>query len=157
MRRSLLCTLPFFAGCYTYATVSPEAARPGMSVRARVSGATAELVAPLIGSSDARLLDGRVIANGPDTMIVEVPTVMQASIGSTVETLHQRVALPRAAVYELETRRLDRMRTGALLGSAAVIIGVSVIKAIKSDPGKERVPVPPGGNDVRIPLLGLRW
>jgi hypothetical protein len=114
-------------------------------------------VAPLIGSADARQLDGTIVANGPDTMIVEVPTVMLASVGSSVETLHQRVALPRAAVYELETKRLDRMRTGALLGSVAVIAGVSVIKAVKSDPGKEKVPVPPGGNDLRIPVLWVRW
>ena len=90
-----------------------------MSVRARVSGATAEQVAPLIGSADARLVDGTIVSNGPDTMIVEVPTVMLASVGSSVETLHQRVALPHAAVYELETKRLDRMRTGAVVGGAA--------------------------------------
>ena len=144
IRRSLLSILPLLAGCYTYARMEPAAIRAGTTVRARVSSAAAERLAPLLGTTDTRLITGTLIDNGPDTMIVEVPTVMRAEVGSSMRTLHQRVSISRAELLEIETRQLDRLRTGAVAGSAAIIVGVVVIKAIKGDPGTER---PPGGGN----------
>jgi hypothetical protein len=156
MRRCLLSVLPLLAGCYAYAPIEPAAVRPGTSVRARVSGAGADRIAPLLGTSDARLLSGRLVDTHADTMIVEVPSVMQASLAGTIERLHQRVAIPRADLLQLETRRLDRFRTAAVAGSVAIIIGTIAVKALKNDPGGKGVPPGGGGNEARIPLLRLR-
>jgi hypothetical protein len=157
MRRSLLCVLPLVVGCYAYAPIEPTAVRPGISVRARVSGAGAERIAPLLGTANARLVSGRLIDTRADTMIVEVPTVVHAAVGSSLETLHQRVSIPRADLVELETRRLDRFRTAAVAGGVALVVGAVVIKSLDSDPGSDRPPGGGGGVDARLPLWGLRF
>jgi hypothetical protein len=85
-------------------------------------------------------------------MIVEIPTVMRAEVGSSVRTLYQRVSISRAELLEIETRQLDRFRTGAVAASAAVIVGAVVIEAIRGDPGSERPPGGGGGGDFRPPF-----
>jgi hypothetical protein len=156
MRRSAICVVPLVVGCYTYAPIEPARIQPGTSVRARVSGAAAERLAPLLGTTNARLVSGRLVDTRADTMIVEVPTVVQMTVGSSMETLHQRVPIPRGDVVELETRRLDRFRTAAFAGGVAFIVGTIAIKALKNDPGTDRPPGGGGGTDVRVPLWRLR-
>jgi hypothetical protein len=152
MRRFLLSVLPLLAGCYAYAPIEPGRVQPGTNVRARVSGAAADRLGPLLGTSDARLLSGRLLENRADTMIVEVPTITQASAGTSMESLHQRLSIPRAELLELETRRLDRWRTAALAGSVALVVGTVAIKALKNDRGTDRAPGPGGGAEIRVPL-----
>jgi hypothetical protein len=156
MRRSLLSVLPLLAGCYAYAPIEPLTVRPGVSVRARVSGAGADRIAPLLGTSNARLLSGRLVDTRADTLIVEVPTVMQASLAGVAEPLHQRVSIPRTDLLELETRRLDRFRTAAVVGSVAIVVGTIAVKAIRNERGGGGTPPGGGGNEARIPLLRLR-
>jgi hypothetical protein len=157
MRRSAIYLFPLLIGCYAYAPIEPVRVQPGTSVRARVSGARAERIAPLLGTSDARLLSGRLLENRADTMIVEVPTIMQTSVAGSVERLHQRVSIPRADLLELETRRLDRFRTAALAGSVAIIVGAFVINAINGEPGGGGVPGGGGPPESRAPLARLRF
>jgi hypothetical protein len=140
-------------GCYTYASVEPGAIRAGTSVRARVSATAADRLAPLLGTTDARRITGTVIDNGVDTIIVEVPTIARAEMGgSSGRPLHQRVSISRSELLEIETRTLDRFRTGALAGSAAIIVGAVVINAIKGDPGTEGPPGGGNGNEFRPPF-----
>jgi len=156
MRRIPVIFLPLLASCYTYAPIEPLQARPGMSVRARLSGATAEQVEPLLGISNARELSGRLIDFRGDTLIVEVPAVFRAEIGSSIQTLHQRIAIPRSGLYGLETQQLDRFRTTAAAVSSAVIVTALVVRAVRSGPGHE---APPGGGttDFRIPIWFLHF
>ncbi len=156
MRRTSLALVPLLTACYTYAPIEPVSARPGTNVRARVSGAAAAQLAPLLGTSDARLLAGRLLHNRADTLVVEVPTVMQTYIGGSPERLHQRVSIPRADLLELETRRLDRFRTAALAGTVAIIVGAIAVKALENDPGTGGPPRDGGGAEARIPLVRLR-
>ena len=135
---------PVLASCYTYAPMEPAALRAGTSVRARVSSTAADRLAALLGTTDTRLITGTLIENRADTIIVEVPTVTRADVGSSGRTLHQRVSISRGELVEIETRTLNRVRTGVVAGSVAVIVGAVVIKAIKGDPGTER---PPGGGN----------
>jgi hypothetical protein len=154
--RALLVLVPFLAACYTHAPIEPSALRPQTSIRARINAATAEQLEPLLGLSNARLLSGVVITTSPDTLIVEVPTGVRTEIGSSVQTLNQRVAIPRASIFELETRRIDRLRTGLLVGSASLIAGALIYGAVQGEPGNGG---PPGGgnpNELRIPLLRIR-
>ena len=119
-----------------------------MSVRARVSATTAQQIEPLIGVSDARLLSGILIAATADTFIVEVPSVIGAEVGSSIQTLHQRVSIPRSGLLELESRTLDRFKTTAVVGAAAVVIGGYVIKKAIIDPGKGTTPA--GGGPAEL-------
>ena len=154
--RRLLGLLPFLAACYTHAPIEPSAVRAHTSIRARVDAATAEQLEPLLGLEDARLLTGVVVAASPDTLIVEVPTSVRAEIGSSVQTLKQRVAIPRTSIFELETRRIDRLRTGLIIGSASIVVGALVFRAAVGGPGDED---PPGNgeiSEIRFHLLRFR-
>ena len=154
MRRSLI-LLPYLAACYTHAPIEPNALRARTSIRARVDAATAERLEPLLGIGNARLLSGVVITASPDTLIVEVPTSVRTEIGSSVQTLNQRVAIPRASIFELETRRIDRLRTGLVVGSASLIAGALIFRAVRGGRGDEG---PPGGgepNEIRISFLRI--
>jgi hypothetical protein len=154
--RRLLPLLLFVAACYTHAPIEPNAVHPRTSIRARVNAATAEQLEPLLGVSNARLLSGVVITNAPDTLIVEVPTGVRAEIGSSVQTLNQRVAIPRASILELESRRIDRLRTGLLVGSASVLAGALIYRAVHGEPGSGRPPGCCEPTEVLIPLLQIR-
>src|SRR5512133_3394776 len=141
MKRLALIGPAFLAGCYTYAPVQQSAVEPGMGVRARVSATAAEQIAPLLGVSDARVLTGKLIENNDGTMIVEVPTMAQAS-GTSAQSLYQRISITPGQLVELESRRLDRTRTFVVLGAAAVVGGSIAVAALKGGPGLDR---PPGG------------
>lgn len=149
---ALLAMQLLITACYTYARTEPAAIPAGTSVRARVSPAAAERLAVLLGTTEARFITGTVIDNGPDTMIVEVPAIMRAEVGSSVRALHQRVSISRGELLEIETRQLDRIRTGAVAGSAAIIVGAIVISAIRGEPGMERPPGGGNGGEFRPPF-----
>ena len=152
IRRSVLFVLPLVVACYQYARIEPASVRPGTSVRARLSPTAAEPITPLLGGIDARLLSGTIVENRLDTMIVEVPSVLRNDAGGSIETLHQRVSIPRSGVFELETRRLDRGRTAAVAGAVVVVAGVVVARSLRSNRGKEPSPPVGGGNELRFPI-----
>ena len=158
MRRSLACVLPLLAACYTYAPIEPGVVQPGTGVRARVSASGAERLAPLLGTTrESRVLSGTLVDVRSDTLIVQVPTVAQAAVGTSVEPLHQRLSIPRTELLELETRRLDRARTAAVAGGVAVVVGTVVIRSLRVDPGKDGPPGNGGTTDARLPLGALRF
>jgi hypothetical protein len=146
-------SVPLANGCYSYTRIQVAEVEPGLDVRARLSTATSDHVAPLLGVTP-RVLTGRLITEAADTVIMEVPTMTQTSIGSTVQTLHQRVALPKTGVIEWETRTLNRPRTYALAGGAAILFGALLISALQNEPGSERLPGG-GGVDALIPVFRI--
>ena len=151
MKRLALFAPALVAGCYTYAPVQSSTLAPGTGVRARVSASAAERVAPLLGVSDARVLTGTLIDNQSGTLIVEVPTLAQASIGTSGQTLNQRISITPGDLVEIESRKLDRQRTGIVVGAVAVVGISAATAALKGGPGLDR---PPGGtsSDSRIPI-----
>ena len=150
MRRPLLALLPLVTGCYTYALIEPSTAQPGTDVRAHVSPAGAERLTPLLGRVEDRLVTGTLIDNGAQSVVIEVPKVVPANAGA-VETLNQRVSIARSDLIGLETRTLDKVRTGAVAGGVALVIGIAAIKALQGQ-GSSGGTRPGGGTDLRIPL-----
>jgi hypothetical protein len=143
-----------FSGCFAYLPVTePGQLEPGLSVRARVSPAAGARIAPLLGATDARRLDGTLITQSTDTLIVEVPTVM-TDTREFGRTPSQRVSILRSELLEIEVRRLDRVRTAVVVGSAAIIAGTLLARSLKGEPGKE--PLPGGGGTDAI-VLRFRW
>ena len=150
----LLALLLLSTGCFSYLPVtSASDVGPGISVRARISPTASAQIAPLLGATDARRLDGTLITQSADTLIVEVPIVIQDA-REFGHTPNQRVSIARRDLIELEVRRIDRLRTGAVAGAAAVVIGSVLVSAMKSDGGKE--PLPGGGGTDAI-VFSLRW
>jgi hypothetical protein len=156
MKRLALFAPVLLAGCYTYANVDAASVRPGMGVRARVSAAAADRIAPLLGASDARVVAGTLIDNASGAMLIEVPTSPQVGIGSTGQSLAQRISIAPGELLQLESRKLDRRRTAIVVGAAAVIAGSVAIAALQGGPGLDR---PPGGSstDTKIPLWRLHF
>ena len=156
MKQLALAMPAFLAGCYTYAPVQTSALSAGTGVRARVSATAAERVAPLLGVSDARVLTGTLIDNQSGTLIVEVPTIAQASVGTSGQSLNQRISIAPGDLVEIESRKLDRQRTAVVVGVTAVVAASATIAALKGGPGLDR---PPGGSstDAKIPFWRLRF
>ena len=156
MRPALLCVpfLSLFAACYSYTPIETGALQPGMSVRARVTGATADQIEPILGISSPRLLTGTLISSVADTLIVEVPAVYRAEVGSSIQTLNQRIAIPRAGLLELESRKLDRTKTYVVAGAAAFLIGGYIIKVTVLDPGGG-ISGGGGGPELRFPIFSF--
>lgn len=156
VRRPLLVALsafaaPLAAGCYSYTAAQPASIAPGVTVRARITPAAGERIAPLLGTTP-RSLTGKLISDLRDTLIIEVPAVMQAEVGSSVQTLHQRVSVPRSEIVFLEIRELNKVRTYGLVGAAAAILGWVLFDVLKGEPGAEQLPGG-GGEDNRVPVF----
>lgn len=150
--RPILATL-LLTGCFSYIPVEPAEVEPGLSVRARVNPAAGARLAPLLGATDARLLDGTVITNASDTLIVEVPTVL-TDTREFGRTPNQRLSIARSDLLELEVRRLDRTRTSLVAGAAAIVVGSFLANAMRGEPGKE--PLPGGGGTDAI-VFRIVW
>src|ERR1041384_4499878 len=72
------------AACYSYHTIEPAAAPPGMDVRARITGAAFDRVAPLLGTFDSRILVGNVVENSNGSMTLEVPNGAAPNVSADV-------------------------------------------------------------------------
>ena len=156
MRRLVVLCVPLFAACYTYAPIDAGVLQPGMSVRARVSGAASDRLAPLLGATNSRLLTGTTIEANSGAFIIEVPMVVQAEVGTTFQTLYQRVSISRGELLELETRKLDRGRTGLVAGGAAIVAGSAIVKSLSNGSGLDRAS-PGGSADSRLPPVRIRF
>ena len=141
MKRSAALLLPVLVtACYTYAPGDVAAVQPGTGLRARISPTAAARIEPLLGTSDARVLTGTLIENSSGALLLEVPVSVQPSIGGTPQSFFQRVSIARADVIELDTRQLDRTRTGLLVAAAAVIGGSAALAALHGGPSSDRPP-----------------
>src|SRR5262249_12284670 len=120
----LLMAPVLLAGCYAYSTIDLASAAPGMEVRARVSAVTAAPLGPSLGMSDARLLSGPIVQRDVDGLTIRVPTAPIGTIGAQ-EGLFQQILINRGDLLELESRQLDRTRTGVVIGAA--FVGATVI------------------------------
>ncbi len=153
------CLIPAFglllSGCFSYLPVSTDAVSKGESVRIRITPGASDRIAPLLGASSARQLTGTIVSTAADQLIVEVPIVVRDTreFGSTP---FQRVTVHRPELVELEIRRLDRFRTTALVGGAAVIVVGTLIKALRGEPGKDKLPGGDPGAESLIPA-GRSW
>jgi hypothetical protein len=149
--------IPLLAGCYEYQVIQPGAAAQGSDVRARVSAATSDRIAPLLGLPDARVVTGTVVQRDADgSLVVEVPTAPEPGPGGSVQSFAQRVSLGKSDILELESRKLDVARTGVVVGAIAVIGGSAAIAALHGSPGTDKPPVV-SGTEIRIPVWRLRF
>jgi hypothetical protein len=144
------------AGCYTYAPAIVASLEPGAGVRASVSPTAASRIGPLLGTADARVLEGKLIDNASGTLVVEVPTVVQAGINGSMPSLSQRVSIVPGDLVQLETRRLDRGRTALVTAVAVLIGGSAAIAALKGGPTSDRAPTGTT-SESRVPLFRLHF
>ena len=156
-KRSLLLS-PFLVGCYSYAPIEPGTAPVGTEVRAHISGAASDRIAPIINSFNTRVLTGKVDENKGGDMVLEVPTGALLNTGDVVAPLVSRVPLQRGDFVQLETRRLDGVRTGLVIGGIAAAVGVA---SYFVSGGRSRGSAPPNPGEGppinRIPIVRLHF
>lgn len=145
------------SGCYTYAPSSIGDLAAGDEIRARLTGAQFDELEEHLPGSD-RVLEGEVVETNADGILLEVP-VTQMVRGMQVQSLRQRLAIPTQGVTEVELRALNRHRTYAMSGAAALLAGFIVWDQLLADTrrgGTGGGPPPPPEDRrtvVRIPLF----
>lgn len=112
----ILCVLATSA-CHTFRPVTVAELTPGQTVRARITGAFADSLSPIL-MRDARNFEGVVVENGGSTVLMEIP-VERTLAGLRLQTLSQRVEIPAAAFVDLDIKELDRGRT---IGAVAIVV-----------------------------------
>ena len=157
MKRSLpLIAVSLSAACYSYAPVQAGSLAPGSGIRARVSATAAERIAPLIGADNPRVLSGKLVDNANGTLIIEVPTVVQAGLGGSAQSLYQRISIAPLDILELESRRLDRQKTTLVVVGGAVVAGLAIAPILKNSPGSEHAPSG-SSSESKIPIFRISF
>jgi hypothetical protein len=158
LKRTLLLS-PLLVGCYTYAPIEPATAPVGTEVRAHISGAASDRIAPIIQAFNTRVLNGKIDENKSGDIVLEVPTGAMLNTGDVIAPLVSRVPLQRGDVVQLETRRISGVRTGLMIGSIAAVVGIASYLALNAGSDGGRVPPDGGGGPPinRIPVLRLHF
>jgi len=141
-------------GCYKYSPIAFADVQPEMDIRAEITPDERDGLSEVLPGDD-RVLDGTVIDNGGDQLLVQVEAVASQS-GVTLQTFDQRVHLNRSGILELEMKELDKGKTYGLTALVtAGVIGV-VIAAIQAGNANETGKSGPDGPvDSMIPLLRI--
>jgi hypothetical protein len=158
LKRSLFLS-PFLIGCYTYSPIEPATAPVGTEVRAHISGAASDRIAPIIQAFNTRVLTGKIDENRSGDMVLEVPTGAILNTGDAIAPLISRVPLQRGDVVQLETRRLNGVRTSLMIGSIAAAVGVASYLALNAGSSGGTVPPDGGGGQPinRVPIFRLHF
>jgi hypothetical protein len=157
LKRSLLLS-PLVVGCYSYTPIEPAAVPVGTEVRAHISGAASDRIAPLIGQFNQRVLSGKLDEKNGNEMTLDVQTGAAPNTGNTIVPLVQRVPLTRDEVTQLETRQLSPLRTALLVGVVGLGTGLAAYAALQSGgggSGESGGGGPPPIN--RIPLIKFHF
>lgn len=153
-RTGLFVVLLSAAGCYKYEPLEVGSVTPQTLVRARLSVSEAEQLKSIIPSEN-RVVSGLVVEANPSQLLLELPSARRAQAAG-LQVLHQRVAISRAGIVELESKKLDRLKTGLLAGAGAAGIVSILFAANVIDTGGEGQPRPEPLPEFRIPLFRLR-
>jgi hypothetical protein len=158
MKRSLF-LLPLLGGCFSYMPIDPATVPTGTEVRARITGAASDRVAPLLGTFDTRVITGNVVENNSGAMVLDVSMGAMPNVSASVVPLRTRVPIGASDLVSLEQRRMDVGRTALLGGVIAAGVGAGAVLAIragggKGDPGNGPPEPPP---IIRIPVWRLHF
>ncbi len=124
----LLGLIPAVTGCYSYEVTTLADVEPGTPVRVLVSPDEAERLAEL-RMSEERLVPGTLIRHDNDGILLETP-VVGLDPQRAGSALTQRIEIRNDVIREVELRRLDRLRTGALVVGATAAVGYVIAVAL---------------------------
>lgn len=131
-----LCLLS--AGCYAYRPIGFDEVRVDSDVRARL---TAEQVDALNGvlPAESRVIEGRVLQDNGSSFLLLVPVLAERR-GARIESISQRLDIPRSGMVEVEMRELDRLRTGLAIGVGAAVLGFVAWRTLRDPALGDRDP-----------------
>ena len=119
--------------CYRYVPADLTAVPVGGHFRAIVNPTAANQLLATYGVATATL-DGRLVARDDDVLTLSVPSV---PLGSPLGThaLYQEVPVAAADVVDVSVRKLDALRTGALVAAAAAVTAAITTRALSGATG----------------------
>ncbi|MGH7446325.1 MAG: hypothetical protein ACREK1_01155 [Longimicrobiales bacterium] len=117
----LVLWLTGLCGCYTYDPARLADVRAEMRVRARLSEEEVARLGSVV-PSDGRVIEGEVLERAAGELLLLVPVTSDV-VGTRVETLHQRLRIPDRGIIEIESRRLDRLKTALVLSAGVAVAG----------------------------------
>lgn len=124
-RRAVVALLPVLMaapGCYSYRATELPQLTPGEQVRVELGAEGQRTTVPGTAFMLGRpRLEGRFSRLTEDSVIVAV-WIGEAYAGTPFEASFQDVMLPRAEVFRVEHRQLDRVRTGLVAAGAVAVI-----------------------------------
>ncbi len=144
-----------FSGCFAW--VPTELDGLGAGDRIQVHLTRAALAEQVLASPDSAAPELEPVLNGTlsrrtgESLLVRVPVVPLGQQVPGGPSFGRDVLVPTADVARVERRRVDRVRT-ALLGAAVAGVGAVLLYVIMDEAGGEGIPMPPGGNNVVIPV-----
>jgi hypothetical protein len=153
----LLAAGPLLAtGCFSYQPTRLEAVSPGEAIRVRLSPEEADRLVD-VRLTDERLVDGVLVSNGAEALLLDT-TIGMNDPTRGMRALTQRIAIPITEVREVESRRINWFRTGALGAAIAAGTGIAIAAALAGgDAGND--PGPGNGVELVVPRgfnLGFR-
>jgi hypothetical protein len=143
------------SGCYHYQATTTDEIAIGTEVRARISLNAAERLEEIVATTDetGRMVEGRLIEREQTSLVVLVPTTPGEPRSAR---LGQRLRFEAGDILALESKHLDRRRTGLLIGAGALLTAAVVIRQLR-DSGEGLGPNPPNGGPTEIVVrAGLR-
>src|SRR5690242_12695328 len=145
-------------GCYSYQPIEAAAVPVGMEVRAHITGAASDRVAPMLHSTDVRTLVGSVTENANGSMMLEVPNGAMANVTEGVVPLRARIPIVPGDLVTLERRKLDVGRTmifgAGIAGGVSLGIALALRNGADPQPGNTPTEPPP---IARIPIGIIRF
>jgi hypothetical protein len=124
-RRAVLALIPLLMashGCYAYHATELPQLTAGEQVRVELGAEGQRTTVPGTASMLGRpRFEGRFSRLTEDSVIVAV-WIGEAYAGTPFEASYQDVMLPRAEVFRVEHRQLDKVRTGLVTAGAVAVI-----------------------------------
>jgi hypothetical protein len=119
---AMVCAPVVLSACYTYSNVDITDVAVGNDVRVRVTAEEADRAETMLGYRSTTLEGQLVERRSNGRFLLRVPG-KAFSVNGQARRYYQRVALAPADVLDLQARKLNVRRTGALLavGVAAVV------------------------------------
>jgi hypothetical protein len=141
-----------FGGCYTYRGVTLDTPPIGSDVRLRLAPDEADRVGRILGRED-RSVEGVLVGRvGTDTVQLRVGTSTPRDAAAFGPT-HQLLGIPRAAIQDVDIRRLDRGRTLGVVAIALAATSYAVVSAFNAQREPIQGPSRGGTNATRLPVL----
>ncbi len=137
----LCCALVVLNACYGYRAMPEGVAPDGRRIRATLTDAAAVELGGALGRG-VQQVEGDVIRTDTQAVHLAIRTVRLRG-GDEQYWRGENYALPRNAIFHIEERRIDRLRTAlAIGGGLALLIGLGSV-AQGGTGGDRPTPIPP--------------
>ncbi|NIP59458.1 MAG: hypothetical protein GWM92_14130 [Gemmatimonadetes bacterium] len=137
------------SACYTYIPLADGPVPRGREIRAYLTAAGRERVGEIL-PRDQRWLEGTVVRDEADGLLLRIER-RAGPQNPTARALEQTIILRDGDVAAIEGRQMDGLRTGLVVGVAAVA-GAAILGKILSGRGESGPgPGEGGGTDALIP------